>query len=140
LLSCSFAFSVSHLTFSLALSAHTQANVDSLVPGAVVLYKTNESENGLKLATVVSSTTGTRLADADRRKYQAILHFGATHDDLKKRRVPVMAVYREVGIVTRHTAQKPGPFPKISRGKIDANVPKPCHLNPVHFGCSSRAL
>eukprot|EP00961_Rhodomonas_salina_P001826 25246-Rhodomonas_salina.1 len=29
-----------------------QADLYDLVPGAVILYKTNESENGLKLATV----------------------------------------------------------------------------------------
>lgn len=32
-----------------------QTDIQNLVPGTVVLYKTNESENGLKLATVMQS-------------------------------------------------------------------------------------
>ena len=32
-----------------------QTDIQNLVPGTVVLYKTNESENGLKLATVMKA-------------------------------------------------------------------------------------
>lgn len=77
-----------------------QADLYDLVPGAVILYKTNESENGLKLATVMGSRKAGQQekVSGDRKP---ILHRDVSLRDLAGRRYPDKALARELGVWLR---------------------------------------
>lgn len=64
-----------------------QTDIQNLVPGTVVLYKTNESENGLKLATVMQSMG--ELEKTVRTSFPggAILHVDVSLQDLAAKKV-----------------------------------------------------
>jgi hypothetical protein len=76
-----------------------QADIESLIPGAVVLYKTNESENGLKLATVLSHSRN--VSNHDTWKKSPVLHLNITFKQLANYRLSERALTKEVGILLR---------------------------------------
>ena len=76
-----------------------QADIESLLPGAVVLYKTNESENGLKLATNLEGSSN--ISNNETWKQLPVLHLNTPIKQLSKNRLSERVLTKEVGILLR---------------------------------------
>ena len=76
-----------------------QADIESLLPGAVVLYKTNESENGLKLATILSNSPN--ISNEDSWQHQPVLHVNILLKQLAQHRLSERTITKETGILLR---------------------------------------